>query len=172
MSDSSQPAAWLYSRNGKTFGPLTEQELRRLVVERRIGPQDLVCRDGTDRWVAAGTIGSLFPNARAGAANVETVVVQPSGADRPAEADREDTAWRSRGGWFLVANLAACGIVGLVKPPPAHIAAYEDAMKDVRGITTDLQKSLERSTRRIVEDMERTRQDIERDTSGRAEDAR
>lgn len=163
MDRPGEKAEWLYSRNGKTFGPLTASQLRQLVAEGRIGPHDLVCREGTERWVAAGSIKGLFPSAAAAPETVEQVVVQPSEADRPADADREDAGWRTFGSRFLVVNLVACAVLGLVKPPPAHVAAYEEAMDDLRDLNKNLRESIDGTTRQIREDLEKTRRELERD---------
>jgi hypothetical protein len=163
MSQTEPKAEWLYSRNGKTFGPLTAGQLRQLVSDQRLGPKDLVCRDGTNRWVAAGSLKGLFPAAATPVETVEQVVVQPKEADRPANTDREDSQWRMFAGRFLVVNLVACGLIGLIKPPPAHIAAYNEAMRGLRKLNTDLKESLDETTRRMREDLEEKKRELERE---------
>jgi len=161
MSQVEPKAEWLYSRNGKTFGPLTAGQLRKLVVDQRLGPRDLVCRDGTDRWVAAGSLKGLFPSEAVPAETVEQVVVQPSETDLPAESNREDSQWRVFGGRFLILNLIACGVVGLIKPPPYHITLVNEALSGVRESTTRIRESIERTKSRIQEDIEEQRRERE-----------
>lgn len=163
MSRAEAKAEWLYSRNGKTFGPLSAQQLRQLVVEKRIGPKDLVCRNGTDQWVAAGSLKGLFPAASVPPETVEAVVVRPTEADRPTDADREDSRWRLFGARFIVINLAACAIAGLIKPPPPHVAAYNQAMDGLRQLNKDLDESLGRTKKQLQEDVERYKKERDRD---------
>lgn len=163
MSESTSKAEWLYIRNGQTFGPLTTQQLRKLVTDQRIGPKDLVCRDGTDRWVPAGSIRGLFPASSTVSETVDEVEVRPSEADRPAVTDRDDLRWRAFGGKFVLFNLIACAIVGFIKPPPMHIAALNEALDDVRNIGADLEESIGRSTRELMQDLEEKKKELERD---------
>jgi len=162
MSQTDPKAEWLYSRNGKTFGPLTAGQLRKLVADQRLGPKDLVCRDGTDRWVAAGSLKGLFPSEAAPAETVEQVVVQPSETDLPTENNREDSRWRVFGGRFLILNLIACGIIGLIKPPPYQITLVNEALSGVRESTTRIRESVERTKKRIQDDIEEQRREQER----------
>lgn len=155
MSQAEPKAEWLYSRNGKTFGPLSARQLRQLVVEKRIGPKDLVCRNGTDQWVAVGSLKGLFPAASAPPKTVEQVLVRPTEADRPTDTDREDSRWRAFGARFMVINLAACAIAGLIKPPPPHVAAYNQVMDEVRQLNTDMGESLDRTKKQLQEDLDR-----------------
>lgn len=152
MSQAEPKAEWLYSRNGKTFGPLSAQQLRQLVVEMRIGPKDLVCRNGTDQWVAAGSLKGLFPAASAPPQTIEAVLVRPAEADRPTDAEREDVWWRSVGGWFIVINLAACALVGAIKLPPWHIAAFAHATQNLHHSNKGLDDPLGRTRKGLQDD--------------------
>jgi hypothetical protein len=165
MSQPSSPPEWLYSRNGKTFGPLTSAQLRQLVVEGRIGPKDLISRTGSDRWSAAGAVKGLFPAATLKSDTVEQVAIHPAESDLPAESIREDSKWRTFASRFLVANIVLCGLVGLIKPPPAHIAAYNEAMDNVRETTSRLRENMDRSLKRIHEDIEENKRQLQRDSS-------
>lgn len=53
---------WYYSLTGTDeLGPVALDELRRLVLERRLTASHMVWREGTPQWVAAGGIQQLFP---------------------------------------------------------------------------------------------------------------
>jgi len=54
-------ADWFYSEGSERKGPVTEDELRRLVSAAQLKPTDLVWRDGMSDWVEASTVQVLFP---------------------------------------------------------------------------------------------------------------
>jgi hypothetical protein len=56
-------ADWFYSVGDSRLGPVTEDELKRLVADGKLKPGDLVWRDGMADWVEARTVESLFPKA-------------------------------------------------------------------------------------------------------------
>src|SRR5207244_12312570 len=51
-----EPAEWHYVQGGKTLGPVTLTELRRLHGGGTLGSTDLVWKNGLAAWVAAGTV--------------------------------------------------------------------------------------------------------------------
>ncbi len=55
------PSQWYVSINGESQGPFADVHLRELVATGRLGPSDLVWRDGMAEWVGAGKIKGLFP---------------------------------------------------------------------------------------------------------------
>jgi hypothetical protein len=69
-------ADWYMTRQGKKYGPFTEENLRELASTNRLLPSDLVWQQGMAQWAAAGTIGMLFPQAEIGFPGV-------SGSPRP-----------------------------------------------------------------------------------------
>ncbi len=54
-------ADWFYSVGDTRQGPVTEDDLKRLVAAGRLRPSDLVWRDGMPDWVEARTVPVLFP---------------------------------------------------------------------------------------------------------------
>jgi hypothetical protein len=52
---------WHVSVKGHTEGPFNESQLRELVSTGRLGPSDLVWREGMKEWAAAGKLKGLFP---------------------------------------------------------------------------------------------------------------
>jgi GYF domain 2 len=54
-------ADWFYSEGDQRRGPVTEDDLKRLVTEGRLQPSDLVWQDGMADWVEARTVAVLFP---------------------------------------------------------------------------------------------------------------
>ena len=51
---------WRYVRNGQEYGPVTTSDLRLLADSERLQTTDLVCKDGSTHWVAAGSVKGLF----------------------------------------------------------------------------------------------------------------
>ncbi len=63
-------ASWYYAKNQQRFGPVTEEELRRLISDGTLGGSDLVWREGMPQWQ---TVAALLPTLRqAGAAPAGT----------------------------------------------------------------------------------------------------
>lgn len=54
---------WFVARNGARSGPFTIEELRRLVAQGQLGPNDHVFKTGSPTWVRAGSVAGLFPAA-------------------------------------------------------------------------------------------------------------
>jgi hypothetical protein len=72
-------AEWYYAENRQQLGPITWIELRDLVDEGRIGPEDLVWRDGLADWVRAATVPGLCADRLPAAALPQAALV-----DKPA----------------------------------------------------------------------------------------
>ncbi len=51
---------WYYARNGRQFGPHTEEQLRQLIAEGRVLPTDAVWKAGMPAWVP---LHDVFPPA-------------------------------------------------------------------------------------------------------------
>lgn len=51
---------WLYSSNGQQHGPISAAKLKQLAVDGGIGPDDLVCQEGSSNWVPAKQVKGLF----------------------------------------------------------------------------------------------------------------
>ena len=75
-------ADWFYSVGDTRQGPVTEDDLKRLVADGRLRPADLVWRDGMPDWVEARTVPALFP--------APVVEPLPNGHDRPARRRLDD----------------------------------------------------------------------------------
>lgn len=130
---------WLLSRDGKRYGPMASGQLKHLCQTGKIGPADLICRAGSDRWTPAGQVRGLFPpNAPTPEVAVDTLI-RPVEEATAASGTNADSYWKTIGSVFCIVNLLACGGYGLVKPPPAIVQSME---------------SLKESTRRIREEVE------------------
>ena len=71
---------WHCMIDGRQYGPINEDELRRWAQENRLGPQDLVWSEGMAEWSAAATVPGLFPE------GAPVVASQPvAQADYPAK---------------------------------------------------------------------------------------
>lgn len=74
-------AEWYYSVDGDRQGPVSAQELKKLVEDGTVKPADLVWKDGMGDWVAAKTIKGLFP---AGASSAGTPAATKPVDEKPA----------------------------------------------------------------------------------------
>src|SRR5215471_11462439 len=53
-------SVWYYAREGAQTGPVSFDELKKVVGAGQIGPEDLVWKEGTPDWMPAKTIPGLF----------------------------------------------------------------------------------------------------------------
>jgi hypothetical protein len=81
-------ADWFYSAGDARQGPVTELELRRLAMDGKLKPSDLVWKDGMPDWVEARTVEAVFPR-RAEA--------EPDPDDRPSRRRLDDDRPSRRG---------------------------------------------------------------------------
>ena len=51
---------WHYHKNGNTFGPISDEELRQLISQGLIVESDLLWKEGFAEWIAAGKIAGLI----------------------------------------------------------------------------------------------------------------
>jgi hypothetical protein len=51
---------WLYAMNGQQHGPISAARLKQLADDGGIGPDDLVCQQGSSNWVPAKQVNGLF----------------------------------------------------------------------------------------------------------------
>ncbi|MCH8924187.1 MAG: DUF4339 domain-containing protein [Planctomycetes bacterium] len=70
-------ANWYYSHGEEQLGPVTAAQLKKLVGDGKLSPDDLVWKEGMDDWVAASSIDGLIP-------------ITPPPADSPPEADSSE----------------------------------------------------------------------------------
>lgn len=55
-------STWFYSKGGQRLGPVSDEELRRLISNGSVGPNDLVWKEGMTDWQKASTVpGFVFP---------------------------------------------------------------------------------------------------------------
>ena len=59
MNQPDSVASWYYSENGRQAGPVTAGALREMASSGRLGPQDLVWREGMGDWRPASTVPEL-----------------------------------------------------------------------------------------------------------------
>ncbi len=52
--------AWMYSRNGHEFGPVSSKQLKQLAATQELTPEDLVWKEGMKRWARADAVKGLF----------------------------------------------------------------------------------------------------------------
>lgn len=53
-------AGWYYATGGQRQGPVSEEQLRRLIASGQVTPLTLVWTDGMPEWVAAGSMPQFF----------------------------------------------------------------------------------------------------------------
>lgn len=82
------PIEWHYSRHGQRFGPCSAADLTQMAVDGRIGPDDLIWKEGMAEWKPARKVKGLFPTALAGGPPPLPVVVGRAKSP-PVPADHE-----------------------------------------------------------------------------------
>lgn len=123
---------------------MTSSELRKACEAGKILRSDLVCRDGSDNWVSAGSVRGLFPetldtsNERSGSPPL--VAIRPMEDATPSKSNDADAFWKTAGAVFCFATLAACGLFGLVKEPPESVQFRQDWEKAAKELEKDLSK--------------------------------
>ena len=76
---------WFYAQEGRQFGPITPEELRRMAEEGELATTDLVWREGLPEWVPAIRVRGLFDTVRSVDAEEEHVYQQTVSAAVPVE---------------------------------------------------------------------------------------
>ncbi len=56
---------WYYGQGDKEMGPVSSEELRELAVSGKLGPHDMIWKEGMPNWVEASSIQGLIPTAAA-----------------------------------------------------------------------------------------------------------
>ncbi|MDW8197965.1 MAG: DUF4339 domain-containing protein, partial [Gemmataceae bacterium] len=103
-------AQWYYSHGGKTYGPVTSQQLRDLANRGMILPDDMVWKEGVAEGVPAKTVKGLFPDGSAASSPpTSTATTTPKGGSAsvgwsgmassssstgPSDFDDDDTDYR------------------------------------------------------------------------------
>jgi TM2 domain-containing membrane protein YozV len=52
---------WYYSQDGERHGPISTDQLKDLAAAGKIGPDNLVWKDGMENWLPAGKVKNLLP---------------------------------------------------------------------------------------------------------------
>ncbi len=75
-------ALWYYAQDDEQKGPVSAAELRQLASSGRIGPQNLVWKEGMEDWAPAAKIKGLFPDGQKQAD-------QPKHAESPKQVEHQ-----------------------------------------------------------------------------------
>lgn len=76
---------YYYRRNGQDFGPVTGSALKELAAAGRLTGDDLIRRDGMEKWERASRIKGLFPAAAAAGSEPEFAVPRDAAVAQPGE---------------------------------------------------------------------------------------
>lgn len=60
MAGNDMAAKWYYRKNGNEVGPVSGEDLQRLVATRQITSDDLIRRDGMENWIPASKVAGLL----------------------------------------------------------------------------------------------------------------
>jgi len=133
---------WYYTRNGDRMGPVNSRHLRSLAVAGRIGPEDLVWRDGMAGWEKAAAIPGLLAKATPARSQTFTsLAVQPAHgisaeepgtkSVRPAEMGNraKETFRLYRLFWSRICK----SDFALIRATPEEVRALEGAPRPVRS---------------------------------------
>jgi TM2 domain-containing membrane protein YozV len=74
---------WYYSHGGQRLGPVSSEQLKDLAAAGKLGPDDLVWKEGMDDWVPAGKVKKLLPATTAGAPAPVRAADRALDLDRP-----------------------------------------------------------------------------------------
>ena len=69
---------WYYSKNGQKFGPISSTQLKSLAISGEIQSEDLVWKDGMEKWVKADRVKSLFATGENISSSSKTSTVEVS----------------------------------------------------------------------------------------------
>jgi tetratricopeptide (TPR) repeat protein len=117
---------WYYIENKQKSGPAKLVQLQELIAAGRLRPTDMVLEKGTSRWVAASTVGALFPADERAGDVPGAMAAGPAGPPvttteaKPALAPQTmiplaRNVPSDRPGWFYVENQQKVGPVGLAE---------------------------------------------------------
>jgi hypothetical protein len=84
---------WFYERDGESRGPVRESDLKTLVADKRLGPDNRVWTEGMEQWQPAGDILPLL------FADPDTLLARAQGSARR---------------WKIISIVLACALVALV----------------------------------------------------------
>lgn len=71
-------AGYFYTQNKQKRGPVSSAQLKQLAVSGQLQPSDQVMKEGSNKWVPAGSVKGLFPEqAAAATATVAAAVATP-----------------------------------------------------------------------------------------------
>lgn len=109
---------WFYAKGGAQQGPVTEEEIQRLVRSREITESDLVWHDGMENWTPAGRVPSLaamIPGEIPAARPAEASPYTPPAVDsRPSPVSPSGPPINSYLWQSIVATLLCCMPAGIV----------------------------------------------------------
>ncbi|HUT12066.1 MAG TPA: DUF4339 domain-containing protein [Thermoguttaceae bacterium] len=71
---------WYYGRGGQQHGPVTTQQLQKLLASGQLQPSDLVWREGMAEWTAAEKVEGLVPKPESTVPGLPPQVAVPSAA--------------------------------------------------------------------------------------------
>jgi TM2 domain-containing membrane protein YozV len=87
---------WYYSHDGERHGPISTDQLKDLAAAGKLGPGDLVWKEGMDNWVPAGKLKNLLTPAASGPpparAAARAADVESSAAGRAADMSNRQLA--------------------------------------------------------------------------------
>ena len=89
-------SAWYYAKDGQQNGPVTTEEITRLVATGTITAKDLVWRDGMTDWKPAGELPELAPKPAATPIMPPPVAAPPSASAGSGARTRPRARRRSR----------------------------------------------------------------------------
>lgn len=119
MSASTQ---WHYGRDGQQHGPVTEDELQRLVANGELRPNDLVWNPSMPNWSpAAGALPALFPNVQPPPMQSTVHYATPQRRSAGDDAGMRMLLPVGRSGWAIAAGYLGLLSVLLVFAPFALI---------------------------------------------------
>lgn len=131
-------AGYFYTQNKQKHGPVSSSELKQLAASGRLQPTDTVMKEGSNKWVAAGSVKGLFGERQAASAPAPAPVPQPMPQEPAASGGSRWLLWLVL--LLVVGGLAAGGFMFMGKgdgDSPSDKDGGKQTKKDGGGNTKD-----------------------------------
>lgn len=177
------PSTWFIARDNRREGPFTSEHLRQMARDHLLGPDDMVLKEGAQRWIPARSIQGLFGaggtavrtarqvvTTSSHAARANEVTVPPPLPQRPAESpqpQRNYLVWLGGGMMVGLAVFLAFlwGARNGATPQAAPLSNLTEDRPKVNAQPDLAALALERQRDKLLQEkleVERQRADLER----------
>jgi hypothetical protein len=157
MSNSGDSIRWLYSRDGRVYGPLSLSSMQEICRNGQLKRNDLICREGAEEWVPASSLPLLIPSDLSSGRMIDNVPIQPHKTESFAESTRLDRWWRNLGVVYCTICFGLCAVAGFFKGPPQDVRLQQEMLQNVEQMTIKAQSEV----RKAQDDLSRQKEEFE-----------